>query len=124
MTLLNTLKLFCFSFLDGFLSLFDPFPFKKIKASSGIEEVPVTSYAECAERCLDSGTLCFAFDVTDEGGDLTCTLARTIYDVEESFGNFDVMHFEIEKMPCKFVKVTYFCNKMDTPQTLWYNSAP
>ena len=39
-----------------------------------------------------------------EAGSVTCTIAETEFDVEENFGDFDVMHFEIEKMPCKFIR--------------------
>ena len=48
--------------------------------------------------------VCLSFDIEDDAGNYTCNLARNdLVEVEDCFGDFGVMRFEIEKMPCEFI---------------------
>ena len=89
---------------DGFLELYDPFPFLALTESSVKEIITIVDYAECAAYCLEASYSCLSFDIKDEAGvNITCHLAGNEFEVEDNFGDLSLMHFEIEKMPCKSI---------------------
>ena len=98
--------LFC---TGGYLELFDPYPFIKLSPYSVIDTFQVADYMECAERCVMSTPDCLAFDVLEDSDQFICSLANSSFVIEDNFGDFTIMHFEIEKMPCEFCCCCRFC---------------
>ena len=78
---------------------------RQLTPESIVESIRVKYATECAEICLNDYEGCLAFDLwyNDDFEYYICNLANDAHETFETKEFLqDLLHFEIEKFPCKY----------------------